>query len=161
MSSELIALCTCFPLLSLFYFYGKYAMSQPLLAYSYFLTRHLIGWQIYQLPSGTASLPNTKSFRQHKIDSASHSDGVHMLSFSALQWRHCEHDGVSNHRRLGSLLNRLFWRRPKKTSKLRVLGLCEGNPPVTGGFPSQGASNAENVSIWRHHRGLDGKWLLC
>ena len=40
----------------------------------------------------------------------------------------------------------------KKTSKRRVTGLCEGNPPVTGGFPSQRASNAENVSIWwRHH----------
>ena len=25
---------------------------------------------------------------------------------------------------------------------------CEGNPPVTGGFPSQRTSNAENVSIW-------------
>ena len=25
----------------------------------------------------------------------------------------------------------------KKTSKLRVTGLCEGNRPVTGGFPSQ------------------------
>ena len=26
------------------------------------------------------------------------------------------------------------------------------NSPVTGGFPSQGASNAENISIWwRHH----------
>ena len=35
-------------------------------------------------------------------------------------------------------------------SKLRVTGLCEGNPPVTGGFPSQTASNAENVSIWWH-----------
>ena len=40
----------------------------------------------------------------------------------------------------------------KKTLKLRVTGLCEGNPPVTGGFPSQRASDAENVSIWwRHH----------
>ena len=28
----------------------------------------------------------------------------------------------------------------------------EGNPPDTGGFPSQRASNAENISIWwRHH----------
>ena len=28
----------------------------------------------------------------------------------------------------------------------------EGNPPVTGGFPSQRASNTENISIWwRHH----------
>ena len=33
--------------------------------------------------------------------------------------------------------------------------LREGNPPVTGGFPSQRASNAENVSIrWRHHVSL-------
>ena len=35
----------------------------------------------------------------------------------------------------------------KKTSKLGVIALCEGNPPVTGGFPTQRASNAENVSI--------------
>ena len=44
----------------------------------------------------------------------------------------------------------------KETSKLRVAGLCEGNSPVTGEFPSQRASNAENVSIWwRHHVFLD------
>ena len=31
-------------------------------------------------------------------------------------------------------------------------GLCEGNPPMTGGFPSQRASIMKNVSIWwRHH----------
>ena len=40
----------------------------------------------------------------------------------------------------------------KKASKLSVTGLCEGNSPVTGEFPSQRASNAENVSIWwRQH----------
>ena len=40
----------------------------------------------------------------------------------------------------------------KKTSKLRVTGLCAGNSPATGEFPTQKASNAENVSIWwRHH----------
>ena len=70
-----------------------------------------------------------------------------------LQWRHDEREGVSNHRRYDSLLNRLFRRRSKKSLKLRVTGLCEGNPPVTGGFPSQRASNAVNVSIWwRHHK---------
>ena len=36
-----------------------------------------------------------------------------------LQWRHNERDGVSNHRRLDCLLNRLFRRWSKKTSKLR------------------------------------------
>ena len=35
----------------------------------------------------------------------------------------------------------------KKTSKLRVTGLCEGDSPGTGEFPAQRASNAENVSI--------------
>ena len=33
----------------------------------------------------------------------------------------------------------------KKTLKLRVTGLCEGNSPVIGKFPAQKASNAENV----------------
>ena len=28
------------------------------------------------------------------------------------------------------------------------------NPPVTGGFPSQRASNAKSVSIWWHHHGI-------
>ena len=42
--------------------------------------------------------------------------------------------------------------RSKKTSKFRVTGLCVRNSPVTDGFPTQRASNAENVSIWwRHH----------
>ena len=39
-----------------------------------------------------------------------------------------------------------------KTSKHRVIGLCRENSPVTGEFPAQKASNAENVSIWwRYH----------
>ena len=38
--------------------------------------------------------------------------------------------------------------RSKKTSKLRVTGLCEGNSPMTGEFSAQRASNAENVSMW-------------
>ena len=32
----------------------------------------------------------------------------------------------------------------RKHQKLCVNGLCEGNPPVTDGFPIQRASNAEN-----------------
>ena len=61
-------------------------------------------------------------------------------------------DSVSNHQPDDYLLNRLFRRRSKKTSNLRVTGLCAGNSPVTGELPAQMASNAENVSIcWRHH----------
>ena len=73
-----------------------------------------------------------------------------------LQWRHNDHDGVSNHLRLDCL----FRRRSKKASKVRVTGLCEGNSPVTGEFPAQRASNTENVSIWwRHHDVTRPQWL--
>ena len=68
------------------------------------------------------------------------------------QWRHNGRDSVSNHQPHHCLLNGLFRRRWKKTSKLRVTGLWAGNSPVSGEFPAQMASNAENVSIWlRHH----------
>ena len=62
---------------------------------------------------------------------------------STLQWRHNECDCISNHRRLECLLNRLFRSRSKKTSKLRVTGLCKGNSAVTGEFPAQKSSNTE------------------
>ena len=71
---------------------------------------------------------------------------------TTLQWCHNGRDSVSNHQPHHCLLNRLFGCRSKKTSKLRVTGLCAGNSPGTGEFPTQVASTAENVSIWwRHH----------
>ena len=74
------------------------------------------------------------------------------LTKTPLHWRHNDHDSVSNHQPHHCLLSRLFGRRSKKTSKLRVAGLCAGNSPGIGEFPAQMASNAENVSIWwRHH----------
>ena len=54
-----------------------------------------------------------------------------------VQWHHNGRAGMSNHRRLGCLLNRLFWHRSKKISKLI---------PHT-----QSASNAKYVSIWWRH----------
>ena len=59
--------------------------------------------------------------------------------------------GVLNHQPLNCLFNILFWLTSKKISKFPSLALCEGNPPVTGGFPSQRASNEESISIsWWH-----------
>ena len=76
----------------------------------------------------------------------------HKQSRTSLRWRHNGLDSVSNHQPPGCLLNRLFRRKSKKTSKLRVTGLCAGNSPGTGEFSAQMASYAENVSIWwRHH----------
>ena len=68
-------------------------------------------------------------------------------SIFPLHWRHNERDCDSNHWHLNCLRSRLSMRRSKKTSKLNVTGLCEGNSPVTGEFPAQKASNAKNASI--------------
>ena len=72
----------------------------------------------------------------------------------ALQWRHNGRDGVSNHQPHHCSLNRLFRCRSKKTSKLRLIDLCAGNSPVTGEFPAQMTSNAENLPIWWRHHGV-------
>ena len=88
--------------------------------------------------------PFVKGFHRWPVDSP-HNGSV--MRFVPLQWCHNERDGVSNHRRLDCLLNRLFRRRSKKISN---------TAPLT---PSQRASNAENVSIWwRHHAFV---WCLC
>ena len=80
--------------------------------------------------------------------------------YYTLQWRHNKRDCVSNHHRLDCLINRLFRQRSKKTPKLRVTGLCEGNSPVTGEFPGQRVSNEENDSIWWRHHDLAALRLL-
>ena len=67
-------------------------------------------------------------------DTGARASAAMWMTYS-LQWRHNEHDGVSNRRRHYYLLNRLYRHRSKKTSKLRVTGLCAGNSPGTGEFP--------------------------
>ena len=53
--------------------------------------------------------------------------------------RRHKHYGVPNHQPHGCLLNRLFRRRSKKTSKLRVTGLCVGNSLGPVNSPHKGA----------------------
>ena len=60
------------------------------------------------------------------------------LAHNASQWRHNDRDSVSNQQPHGCLRNRLFRRRSKKTSKLRVTGLCVGNSPGPVNFPHKG-----------------------
>ena len=74
------------------------------------------------------------------------------IATGPLRWSHNGCDSVSNHQPYDCLLNRLFRRWSKKTSKPRLTGLCAGNSTGTGELSAQMASNAENVSIWwRHH----------
>ena len=55
---------------------------------------------------------------------------IHLKRHS-LRWRHNGRDGVSNHQPRDCLLNRLFRRRSKETSKLRVTGVFPAQWPVT------------------------------
>ena len=84
---------------------------------------------------------------------------MYTFILQSLLWRHNERNGVSNHRRIDGLLNRIFRHRSDKTSKLRVTGLYEGISPVTGEFPAQRTSNAENVSIWWRHHVIQYDWV--
>ena len=52
---------------------------------------------------------------------------------TALRWHHNGRDGVSNHQPHDCLLNRLFRHRSKKTSELRLTGLCPRWIPHTKG----------------------------
>ena len=58
----------------------------------------------------------------------------------ASQWASCR---LKSH----GLFNRLLRLTSKKTSKPALPALCERNPPMTGGFPSQRASNTESFSM--------------
>ena len=90
-------------------------------------------------------------FRSRNVQK-SYNQFHHHETCQTLQWCHNERDGVPKHRRVNCLLNRVLRSTSKKTSKLRLTGLCEGNPPVTGKFPSE---RAENGSIWwRHHEAI-------
>ena len=100
------------------------------------------------------------ALNNHAVLTNCHSNIIIHAPYS-LRWRHNELDGVSDHQPHDCLLNRLFGRRSKKTSKLCVTGLCAGNSPGTDEFPARMSSNAETVSIWwRHHVAQDGsQWL--
>ena len=85
------------------------------------------------------------------------------IASNSLQWRHNERDGISNNRHFDCLPNRLLRHRSKKTSKLRVAGLCEENSPVTGEFPAQRAVTRkmfpfDDVIMQTQ---IFGKWQEC
>ena len=77
---------------------------------------------------------------------------LHIIFAKTLLWRHNGLESVSNHQPHECLLNRSFGRRSRKTSKLRVTGLCAG----TGEFPAQMASDAQ-----RDQSCMSKVWIFC
>ena len=76
------------------------------------------------MSTSVATLSNSKMLPPTYIIQSYH--WPFWIRFTALQWRHNECDSVSNHQPHDCLLNRLFRHISKKTSKLRVTGLCVG-----------------------------------
>ena len=100
--------------------------------------RRLIGWLTFILTS-VFTINSDSQYIQKPLPLSNSCVIGTAHQTKTLQWRHNERDGVSNHQPYDCLLNRLFRRGSKKTSKLRVTGLCAGNSPVTGEFPTQRA----------------------
>ena len=75
---------------------------------------------------------------------------------SALQWRHNGRDGVSNHQHHHCLLNHLFRRWSKKTSKFRVAGLRR-EIDLTG-YRWIPRTNGQSRGKWFHS--MTSSWLL-
>ena len=121
--------------------------STAMLTWAIYNTGVLLGkflWQFLQaIFVNEDSFRNVKDFEQDSEKNVTWLTLFNGKTFHQLQWCYNGCDGVSNHQSHDCLLNRLFRRKSKKTPKLHVAGLCEGNSHVTGEFPAQKACNAE------------------
>ena len=84
------------------------------------------------------NLPPLVAGKLSKSEAAMTNSGSYQNPKQPLRWRHNDHDSVSNHQPHSCLLNRLFGRWSKKTSKFRVTGLCVGNSPGPVNSPHKG-----------------------
>ena len=95
------------------------------LSNSYEYEYEFIPWANYMVPMLLCVIPEDVDFMIQKWHTS-----------YLLQWRHMDVTDVPNIRQLHCLFDRFVRWKSKKTSKLRVTGLYEGNSPVTGAFPS-------------------------
>ena len=112
-----------------------------LLNHTFYSVHHflyLIGAAASKLRWISWTSTNMHAFRKIDCIFGTYSKSRCQKSRTSLYWRHNDHDGVSNHQSHGCLLNRLFRRRSKKTSKLRVTGLWVGNSPGPVNSPHKG-----------------------
>ena len=78
---------------------------------------------IYYLYAGAAQIHGSTIICEFSRDVLNQLPIAQSLTqFPYIQWRHNEHDGISNHQHLDCLLNRLFRCRSKETLKLCITG---------------------------------------
>ena len=85
-------------------------------------------------------------------------NAVSMISrIPSLQWRHNERDGVSSHRRLDCIPNRLFGCRSKKHQNSASVAFVRGIHRWPVYSPHKGQYNVENITIWWRHHDSNGQ----
>ena len=103
------------------------------------LFQHCVAPKLYSLVCRATCkwLSTLKHVLQENVDFHDMKLKIRSFITFSFSWRHNERDDVSNHRRLGCLLKRMFSHTSKKTPKLRVTGLYEGNSPVNSWHKGQ------------------------
>ena len=85
-------------------------------------------------------------------------NAVSMISrIPSLQWRHNKRDGVSSHRRLDCIPNRLFGCRSKKHKNSASVALVRGIHRWPVYSRHKGQYNVENITIWWRHHDSNGQ----
>ena len=79
---------------------------------------------IYISETVTSSTPPKPNLNKSLTNESCRDEVISCFLNQSLQWRHNGRDSISNHQPRDCLLNRLFRRKSKKTSKLRVTGHC-------------------------------------
>ena len=81
-----------------------------------------------------------------KEDFCDHSNDIYVVCDSKLiivTWH--QHNGAWDQRQVGCLFSSLFWQTSKKILSSTWPAICDGDPPMTSGLPSQRVSNTEKV----------------
>ena len=89
-----------------------------------------------------------QTYQGPKPSCREYSDGHYYIIVSDItMMSHMPHS-IPNHLQLHCLSIACSGWHPKKHQSSALLVHCEGNPPVTGGFPSQRASNEKNFPCY-------------
>ena len=127
-------------------FVRKFINAVPSQMASYAQLQFFLNCQPKQATEQTIKLPVIWNMI-HKWCHCNESDLFHCV----LQWHYMSIMGSQITSILAVCSTVCLGKHHPKTSKPPLLTLCEGNPPVTGGFPSQRASNTDTISMSCHH----------
>ena len=86
-----------------------------------------------------------------------HVDDINVMTIHSVQWRYRSTKDVPNRQHPQCFFNSLFWLTKTKYQSSTLMAVCVGNPPVTGEFTAQRASN-HAVLIISHVVVLSLQW---